>query len=81
MQPLSVRRLFDDQSSRYHGIRRRKGVAVTQVYLLLRRSRFVMRILDRNAHLLKRQNRIATKIGRIIKRRQVEIASPVDRIG
>lgn len=41
----------------------------------------MMGIFDRNAHLLKRQNRITTKIGRIIKRRQVEIASPVDRVG
>ena len=41
----------------------------------------MMRVLNGDAHLLKREHRFAAKVGRVVERRQIEIAALVDRLG
>ena len=73
-------RFLNDKARGYHGIGGGKRVAEAQVDFLLRRSRFMMRVLNGNAHLLEREHRFAAKVGRVVERRQIEIAALVDRL-
>ena len=71
-------RFLDDKTRGYHSIGGGKRVAEAQIDFLLRWGRFMMRILNGNAHFLEREHGFAAKVGCVVERRQIEIAALID---
>jgi hypothetical protein len=71
--------LFDHEPDGHDGVGHREGVGVAEVDLLLAGRVLVLRVLDRDAHLLEGEHGAATQVARTVGAGQVEVRPRVDR--
>ena len=70
--------LFDRQARGHDGVGHRQRIGISGDDLMLAGCHFVMGVLDRDAHLLERIDRVSPVVLRHVERRQVEIAAVVE---
>ena len=73
------RDLLHDEAVGHRVVGHRQRVGVAQVDLVLAGRDFVVAVLDADAHLLEREDRLAAQVAGDVERRQVEVAALVER--